>query len=166
MYRIPKINRLFLEMMACYMGDAKRIQHFTKVHSYAKLIGECEGLEQDEMFTLETVALVHDIGIKVCEEKYGTCTGKQQEQEGPALARALLERLEYKKEHIDEVCYIVAHHHTYQNISRKAHQILIEADFLVNLLEDAVPKDGCKRALDLIFRTATGKTICQTMFHI
>ncbi len=166
MYGIPKINRLFLEMMACYMGDAKRIQHFTKVHSYAKLIGECEGLEQADMFLLETVSLVHDIGIKVCEEKYGSCTGKQQEQEGPALAKALLTRLNYEKDQIEEVCYIIAHHHTYQNISSKIYQILVEADFLVNLYEDQVPESGCKHALDTVFRTATGKTICQTMFHI
>ena len=33
------LEKLFLEMIAYYSGDPKRIQHFTKVHSYAKLIG-------------------------------------------------------------------------------------------------------------------------------
>ena len=34
------INQLHLAMIELYKGDAKRIQHFCKVHSYAKLIAE------------------------------------------------------------------------------------------------------------------------------
>lgn len=38
---------------------------------------------------------MHDCGIKPGEAKYGAghCTGKIQEQEGPAVARELLQRL-------------------------------------------------------------------------
>ena len=36
------INQLHLAMIELYKGDAKRIQHFCKVHSYAKLIAETE----------------------------------------------------------------------------------------------------------------------------
>ena len=36
------INRLHYEMIRLYSGDPKRIQHFCKVHSYAKLIAEME----------------------------------------------------------------------------------------------------------------------------
>lgn len=39
------LNRLFMEMIHYYKGDAKRIQHFVKVHSFAKLIGEMERVE-------------------------------------------------------------------------------------------------------------------------
>ena len=39
------INKLHLAMIELYSGDAKRIQHFCKVHSYAKLIGESENLQ-------------------------------------------------------------------------------------------------------------------------
>ena len=35
------INKLHLAMIELYRGDAKRIQHFCKVHSYAKLIALC-----------------------------------------------------------------------------------------------------------------------------
>jgi pyridoxal biosynthesis lyase PdxS len=34
------INKLHLAMIELYRGDSKRIQHFCKVHSYAKLIAE------------------------------------------------------------------------------------------------------------------------------
>ena len=78
------INKLHLAMIELYSGDAKRIQHFCKVHSYAKLIGESENLDSISLFILEVAALTHDIGIHTCEEKYGSCGGKLQEKEGPA----------------------------------------------------------------------------------
>ena len=38
------INKLHMAMIGLYHGDAKRIQHFCKVHSYAKLIAEMENV--------------------------------------------------------------------------------------------------------------------------
>lgn len=87
------LNRLHLAMIKLYRGDAKRIQHFCKVHSYAKLIAETENMDKKDLFILEAVALTHDIGIHVCEEKYGNCNGKLQEKEGPAIAKKLLQEL-------------------------------------------------------------------------
>ena len=86
-------EKLMMEMIRYYRGDAKRIQHFTKVYSYASLIGKMEDLGGREQYVLELAALVHDIGIKISEEKYGYNNGKLQEQEGPAEAKKLLERL-------------------------------------------------------------------------
>ena len=80
-------------MIGLYHGDAKRIQHFCKVHSYAKLIAEMENVDAKTLFILETAALTHDIGIHLCEEKYGNCNGKLQEKEGPAIAAKLLAEL-------------------------------------------------------------------------
>ena len=40
------LNDLFLEMINYFAGDAKRIQHLVKVHSFAKLIGELEHVEE------------------------------------------------------------------------------------------------------------------------
>ena len=58
------INRLHYEMIRLYSGDPKRIQHFCKVHSYAKLIAEMENVDAKTLFILETAALTHDIGIR------------------------------------------------------------------------------------------------------
>ena len=69
------INKLHLAMIELYSNDAKRIQHFCKVHSYAKLIAETENVDKKCLFIIETAALTHDIGIHVCEEKYGNCNG-------------------------------------------------------------------------------------------
>ena len=58
------LEKLFLEMISYYSGDPKRIQHFTKVHSYAKLIGEREQLSPEELYILEAWLLTHDIKRK------------------------------------------------------------------------------------------------------
>lgn len=160
------ISSLIGEMIAYDKGDPRRIQHFMKVHDFARTIGQLEGLDEDTLYILESAAVVHDIGIHVCEEKYGSCEGKLQEMEGPALAKELLERLGYKQEVIDRVCYLVGHHHTYTNIDGVDYQILVEADFLVNLYEDAVSLDAVRKAYEKIFRTESGKKICRNMFGI
>lgn len=159
-------NKLIEEMISYNRGDAKRIQHFIKVHSFAKLIGETEDLSPAELFVLETAAVVHDIGIKPSEAKYGRCDGKLQEQEGPEPARELLKGLGYEKTVIERVCYLVAHHHTYENVEGLDYRILLEADFLVNLYEDGISKEGVQRAYEKIFVTETGKRICREMFGI
>ena len=124
-----QLDSLIYAMMEYYKGDAKRIQHFLKVHQLARLIGHKEQLEEQTQLILEAAALVHDIGIKPAEEKFGSCDGKLQEQEGPAPARAMLQCLEFDSAVIDRVCYLVAHHHTYSNIDGLDYQILVEADF-------------------------------------
>ena len=70
-----------LEAMIAYMGgDARRIQHFIKVHALAQLIGRQEQLNERTQFILEAAALTHDIGIKNGEAKFGAgkCSGKTQ----------------------------------------------------------------------------------------
>ena len=160
------INGLINEMIEYYTGDPKRIQHFTKVHAYSKLIGEMEDVEKDIQFILETAAVVHDIGIKVCEEKYGACGGKLQDQEGPEIARKMLDRLDFEQTVVDRVCYLVGHHHTYTEIDGMDYQILVEADFLVNMYEDHLFIEAVKNAYHSVFRTASGKKICRSMFGI
>ena len=159
-------EKLMMEMIRYYRGDAKRIQHFTKVYSYASLIGKMEGLGGREQYVLELAALVHDIGIKISEEKYGYNTGKLQEQEGPAEAKKLLERLGVDSEDIARICYLVGHHHTYSNIDGMDYQILVEADFLVNLYEDKEHIKAVRSAYEKIFRTQSGRKLCKEIFAL
>lgn len=159
-------EHLITEMIQYYEGDPKRIQHFMKVHDFSRTIGLLEGLDEKTLFILETAAVVHDIGIKVSEEKYGSCEGKLQEQEGPAIAKDLLQSLHYEPEIINRVCYLVGHHHTYKDIDGMDYQILVEADFLVNLYEDQVTETAIRNAYDRIFRTESGKKLCREMFGL
>ena len=160
------INKLHLAMIELYKGDAKRIQHFCKVHSYAKLIAETENVDKKCLFTIEAAALTHDIGIHFCEEKYGNCNGKLQEKEGPALAEQMLSELGFEKDVIERVSFLVGHHHTYTGIDGLDYQILVEADFLVNLFEGNTDTAHIRATYDNIFRTETGKKICREMFGL
>ncbi len=160
------LNKLHLAMIKLYRGDAKRIQHFCKVHSYAKLIAETENMDKKDLFILEAVALTHDIGIHVCEEKYGNCNGKLQEKEGPAIAKKLLQELGFAGDISERVQYLIAHHHTYDKIDGMDYQILVEADFLVNIMEDNLSKEAASHAYHTIFKTECGKQICRDMFGL
>lgn len=164
--RVGMLNRLHFEMIRLYNGDAKRIQHFCKVHSYAKLIAEMENVDKDTLFIIETAAFTHDIGIHLCEEKYGDCNGKLQEKEGPALAQKLLESLDFPQNVSERVQYLIGRHHTYNDIDGIDYQILVEADFLVNMYEDSLSKKAVKHAYDSIFKTSSGRKICAEIFGI
>ena len=148
---INMLNKLHMAMIELYKGDSRRIQHFCKVHSYARLIAQMENVDYKTLFIIETAALTHDIGIHTCEEKYGECGGRLQEKEGPALAKELLERLGFETDISERVQYLIAHHHTYSNIDGIDYQILVEADFLVNMYEDGVSKDAVLKAYNNIF---------------
>ena len=148
------INQLHLAMIELYKGDAKRIQHFCKVHSYAKLIAETENVDKNCQFIIEAAALTHDIGIHICEEK------------GPAIAEKLLGELGFDRNVSERVQYLIAHHHTYGNINEMDYQILVEADFLVNIMEEGSSKEAAIKAYQNIFKTSCGKKICREMFGI
>ena len=46
------------------------------------------------------------------------------------------------------------------------YQILVEADFLVNMYEDGLSKESVKASYDNIFRTEAGRLICREMFDL
>lgn len=162
---MSRMNELYKKMIAFDKDDPKRIQHFMKVHSFARLIGQEEHLDENTLYILEAAALVHDIGIRPAMEKYGTCGGKYQEQEGPAYAEEMMKGLGFAPEVISRVSYLVGHHHTYTDIDGMDYQILVEADFLVNYYEDGLSTDAIKESVKKIFKTETGKQIAQEMYY-
>ena len=158
------VEPILRAMIAYDEGDAKRIHHLLKVHAFARLIGLGEQLDADTQFILETAAVVHDIGIHKAEEVYGCSRGPYQEELGPAEADALLTPLDLPRAVIDRVMYLVGHHHTYTDIDGMDYQILVEADFLVNIYEDHVTEEAAKHAYTHIFRTETGKQLYRDLY--
>ena len=160
------LEKLFLEMIAYYSGDPRRIQHFTKVHGFARRIGQREGLDAGAQEILEVAALTHDIGIRICEKKYGSAAGHLQEKEGPAAAVEMLTGLGYGRALVERVAYLIGRHHTYEGIEGLDYRILVEADFLVNLHEGAASPEAVRRVYRDIFRTEAGRDICRKMFGL
>lgn len=161
-----KIDRLILDMIEFDAGEPKLIQHFMKVHEFARLIGNMENIPTMELETLEAAAIVHDIGIIICKQKYGRWSGKLQEEEGPPYAMELLNKIGFDKELVERVGYLVGHHHTYSYIDGMDYRILVEADFLVNLFEDQCSEEVIQSAYNNIFVTEAGRKICRQMFGV
>lgn len=151
-------------MIGYYKGDARRINHFLKVFAFAKSIGEREGLDPALQEILEIAAVTHDIGIKPSEQKHSSTAGKYQEIEGPPVARELLMGLEYPTKLIERVCYLISRHHTYHDIDGLDYQILVEADFLVNLNEGQSGLNEVYSVREKVFRTQTGLEFLDRIF--
>lgn len=164
MYQQNIIDMLTHKMIHFNRNNPQRIQHLIKVHRFAQMIGRMEQLDEHTLFLTECAALVHDIGIRPAEEKYGMCNGKLQEQEGPVYAKKMLGDLGLEKADIERICYLVGHHHTYTDINGIDYQILVEADFLVNFYEDNLEKNTIETTLQKIFRTESGKELCKLCF--
>ena len=162
---MSRLNNLYKKMIEYDRGDPKRIQHFIKVHSFARLIGQEEYIDDHTLYILEAAAYVHDIGIHPAMEKYGRDDGKLQEQEGPAEAEKIMKQLGFEQDVIDRVCYLVGHHHTYTDIKGMDYQILVEADFLVNYFENNLSAETIQKSVEKIFRTETGRRIAEEMFY-
>ena len=99
--------------------------------------------------------------------QYGYCNGKTQEEEGPKHARELFAEFQgLSDEFVDRICYLIAHHHTYDNVDGLDYRILIEADFLVNAYEDDMDKEAILTVRNKIFRTRMGTELLNTMFDL
>jgi hypothetical protein len=145
-------------------GDPRRIQHFLKVHAFARLIGKQEGLDPVVLFRLECAAYVHDIGIHEGERQFGRNDGYIQEKLGPGEAKKLLDPLGLDEEDEKRILWLVGHHHSYGSIDGPDAQILAEADMLVNAYEDDMG-DNQKQALyRRLFKTKSGQALFDAMY--
>jgi uncharacterized protein YllA (UPF0747 family) len=76
----------------------------------------------------------------------------------------MLTELEYPQPLVERVCWLVGHHHSYNDMRELDHQILVEADWLVNACEDGLSRPAIRRVNVRIFKTKTGKWLLETMF--
>jgi len=153
-------------MITYFSGDMRRINHFLKVYALAKAMGELESLDDYMQQTLEIAALTHDIGIRNSELKYQSSAGEYQQLEGPPEARALLEALDIPPDQVERVCWLIAHHHTYHDIQGLDYQLLVEADFLVNIGEDQMSANAIRRVESSIFRTTAGRDFLHRLYPL
>lgn len=159
-------EKLIMAAIEYDKGDPRRIQHFIKVHSFARLIGMQENLSEKMMKTLEAAAVLHDIGIHEGERLYGRNDGEIQQRLGPDIAKNILLAVGGYDDVAERVMYLIAHHHTYTDIDGIDLQILIEADFIVNLYEDNASEKAVRSAYEKIFVTESGKSILIDCFGL
>lgn len=158
------IKNIMSDMIEYFGEDVRRINHAIKVYGFAKTLGELEGLDNNGQFILEVSAILHDIGIKVSEEKYNSSAGKYQEMEGPAVAKSILQKYKITDESMGRILHLIGNHHSYAKIDGKEFQMLIEADFIVNIFEDNINREAIISIRNKYFKTISGIKFINKMY--
>ena len=155
-------DRVAIEMKRYFKQDFKRIGHATRVARYADQIGKTE---RGNLGVILIAAYLHDIGIKEAERKHQSTAARFQEQEGPPIAREILEELGAKEEMIDQVCHIIDHHHHPGPEENMEFKCVYDADMLVNLEEKqkerSIEEEKLISIIEKSFLTETGKELAR-----
>ncbi len=123
-----------------------------------------ENKQESTQELLELAAIVHDIACPLCREKYGDTNGKHQERESPPLVESFFAPLPVDPADVERISWVVGHHHTYTNVDGLDHQILLEADFLVNADESGYARAAIETARSQIFQTVSGIRLLDAMY--
>jgi len=114
-----------------YFGaDDRRIEHALRVWQHAEALMPQYPACDPEI--LIASAILHDVGIKVSEEKYGYNNGKTQEEFGPAVAEQLLKTIGFPAEKTEIVKNIIGNHHSPARYDYPELVVLKKADQIVN----------------------------------
>ena len=157
-------DRVAIEMKRYFGRDFKRIGHAIKVARYAERIGREEGAN---LAVVLSAAYLHDIGIKEAERKYASSDAKYQEQEGPPVAREILNKLGANTQLVDKVCDIVGRHHHPRKDETAEFKAVYDADMIVNLEEKQgeAGQDGdrerLQKVIEKVFLTKSGKILAR-----
>ena len=154
------------KMIAISEGNIHDIDHFIRVWTYAKTIGELEGLDRHTQKIVEISAIIHDIACPLCRMKYGNTNGKYQEKEGMILAKQFLTEFDLSKEDQERIVYLVGHHHTFDAIDGIDYQILIEADYIANASENGYSQRNIENFMQRIMKTESAKRIIKSIFNM
>lgn len=125
-------NRVAIAMKRYFNKDFRRIGHAANVARYAEQILHTE---KGDPAVVLTAAYLHDIGIIEAEHRFGKEESGRHQELGAGIAREILQGLNAVPELIEEVCAIIAHHHTPGADETLNFKILSDADALVNLEE-------------------------------
>ena len=157
------IDKIRNEMIEYFGSDRKRIDHALKVLDFARRINS---VEKADPLIVEAAAVLHDIGIRAAEKKYGSGAGMLQEIEGPPIARKILQKNGFTQPATDHICAIVANHHSGKNVDTPEFRVVWDSDWLVNIPDefDLSDKDALGRFIERVFKTAEGKRIAKAIF--
>ena len=126
-YTEAKITKLLVDF---FENDYRRIDHAQRVlHHSKEIMDQKGGADHDVVIAC---ALLHDVGIKPAEAKFGYNNGKLQEEYGPAIADELLQSIDFSPELIIKVKEIIGNHHSPSRYDYIELEILKEADAIVN----------------------------------
>lgn len=153
------------EMQDYFGTDTKRISHALKVTAYCEQLLPSEG---GNYRVVIAAGLLHDIGIHEAERKHGSTAGHYQEVEGPPIARRILTEIGLPAGEIEEICTIIAHHHSPGKVNTQNFKILYDADWLVNLRDEYDIREPVKlrTIIDRVILTVSGKALARKVYAV
>lgn len=155
-------DQVALAMKRTFGQDFRRIGHASRVARYAQRIASEIGADPAVVLC---AAYLHDIGIPNAERKHGSTAARFQEEEGPPLARDILEGLGADPSLVDEVSDIVGHHHHPRAEETLNFQAVYDADRIVNLeeslKEQSAPSKSLEAQIAKGFLTEAGRTLAR-----
>lgn len=157
------MKRIEQSMKDYFGADRRRIDHALRVAGFAE---EILAHEPGDREVVMAAAFLHDIGIREAERKYGSSAGNLQEQEGPPVAREILTSLGFSEPLIDEVCAIIASHHSPGEVDTDNFRVIWDADWLVNIPDEVSLDDEAKLRgiIGKVFQTPTGRSIAERTY--
>ncbi len=158
------VSEAIEKMISDGCGSRHDTDHFIKVWAFARTIGKLEGIGEKEQQTLEFAAVVHDIACPVLRKEYGSAPGDLQEKYGPPLVMEFFRDTGMDGETLSRICWLVGHHHTVSDVDGMDHQILLEADFLVNAGEQEKYREAVEEYREKVFKTKTGLCLLEKIF--
>lgn len=158
---MPNEAKLLYDTLLYEDGHLRRTQHILKVYGLAKMLGELENLPPHEQENLRAAAILHDIAIRFCKEKYGNGCPANQRKEAPALVRKFLTACGYKEEDFPRITEMVVLHHCYDKIDGKDLHLLVEADLIAGCTEEDDPSAHAK-AVRRLFKSPSGLALLDT----
>jgi HD superfamily phosphodiesterase len=157
-------NKIISIMLKYNSNDVRRINHALKVFAFAQNIAKCENCDEHTQTVIEYASILHDIGIHRADEIYRSGISKNHGELGHEVARELLDGLDIDSEMKERVYFLIGNHHSYEKIDGLDFQILVEADFIVNMYEDAYTPEAIAMVKQKIFKTKTGKALLDSMY--
>ena len=122
--------RIIRAMVAYFGADDRRIEHALRVLYHAEQIMAKHPACDAQVVVAS--ALLHDVGIKVSEEKLGYNDGRTQEEYGPPVAGQILRDIGFPAPKIEKVMQIVGNHHSRSRYDYPELEVVKEADLIVN----------------------------------
>ena len=154
---MPNEAKLLYDALLYENGHLRRTQHILKVYGLAKMLGELENLPTHEQENLRAAAILHDIAIKFCKEKYDDGCPANQRKEAPALARKFLTACGYAEEDLPRITKMIVLHHCYDKIDGKdlqlktlsldGGQVAVDGTVTALVYEEPKPSGGWLRRL-------------------